>query len=414
METKQKGKLFYGWIVVALLFLMAAGPMVWLSNFFGYFQYPVCEELGCSYVQFNLCSTASTVVGVLFGVFLSAKVAMGKTRFWVLGGGILAGVCLYLMGNANNIYVMIALFGLANIGFNAYAYIPLNVLIANWFVDKKGLATSIVMAGMGVGGMIFTPIVSNLIAESWRNAYHVSAYIVLGVPLVVSWFLKKPADMGLTPLMPKAAPAAEGAAPAAPAWEGITKKEALKTPAFYFYALMCICCGIVAAGVAIQLPTFFIENGIDYSSRMTIYSAASLVGLLCMGTVIDKLGIKVGGGLTGGLLIASMIALVLVPVSPVFSFVAVVLNPLGGCITSLGPPLLAGQVFGTKEYGAIYGLGNSMFMLGCMIGPVGAAAIRTLSGSYIAAWIAFAAVAALLIVSVFMAAAGGNKLRNKS
>jgi len=348
---------------------------------------------------------------VLFSMFVASKVAMGKTRFWMLGGGILAGVCLYLMGNANNIYLMIVLFGVANIGFNAYAYIPLNVLIANWFVDKKGLATSIVMAGMGVGGMIFTPIVSKLIAESWRNAYHVSGIIVLAVPLVVSWFLKKPADMGLTPLMPKAAPSEDKAAPAADTWEGLTKKEALKTPAFYFYALMCICCGIVAAGVAIQLPTYFTENGIDYSSRMTVYSACSLIGLLCMGTVIDKLGIKVGGALTGSLLMAAMVALILVPVNPVFSFVAVILNPLGGCITSLGPPLLAGQVFGMKEYGGIYGLGNSMFMLGCMIGPVGAASIRTLTGSYVAAWITFAVVALLLIVCVFLAKANGDKLR---
>lgn len=414
METKQKSKFFYGWIVVACLFLMAAGPMVWMSNFFGYFQYPVCEELGCSYVQFNLASTASTVVGVIFGMTLASKVSMGKTRYWMLGGGILGGVCLYLMGNCNNIYLMIVLFAVGNIGFNAYAYIPLNVLIANWFVDKRGLATSIAMSGLGIGGMIFTPVVSGLIAESWRNAYHVTGIIILAVPLVVTWFLKKPQEMGLTPLLSKEAPAADQVQEgAAPAWEGVSKKNALKSSAFYFYAVACICCGVVAAGVAIQLPTFFIESGIDYSSRMTVYSAASLVGLLAMGPIIDKLGLKFGGALTGGLLAASMICLILVPNNPTFSYAAVILNPLGGCITSLAPPLIAGQVFGMKDYGGIYGLGNSCFMIGCMIGPIMAATIRTASGSYLGAWIVFAVVSVLLIVCIFGSSAAGAKLRKR-
>ena len=93
MAEKTKGKLFYGWVVVALLFLMAAGPMVWLSNFFGYFQYPVCEELGCSYVQFNLCSTASTVVGVLFSMFVTDFPMSFST-----GSIVLAITCSTLIG----------------------------------------------------------------------------------------------------------------------------------------------------------------------------------------------------------------------------------------------------------------------------------------------------------------------------
>lgn len=415
MEKTKTGKIFYGWIVVALLFLMAAGPMVWLSNFFGYFQYPVCEDLGCSYVEFNLCSTASTVVGVLFSMFLASKVSVGKTRYWMLGGGILGGVCLYLMGNCSNITMMIVLFGIANIGFNAFAYIPLNVMIANWFVDKRGVATSIAMAGMSIGGMVFTPVVSKLIAESWRNAYHVSGIIVFVVPLLVFWFMKKPDEMGMPPLMPKeTANDKTDQTAKADVWEGIARKEAFKSSAFYFYVAVCICCGIVAAGVAIQLPACFTENGIDYSSRMTIFNACSLVGLLAMGPIIDKLGLKFGGTLTGCLLMASMVFLILITKNPVFSYLAVIFNPLGCCITTLAPPLIAGQIFGMKDYGGIYGLGNSFFMVGCMIGPLMAASIRTATGSFVMAWTGFAVISAVLIVCVLGCCVSGAKLRQKA
>lgn len=412
MENTQK-KPFRGWLIVALLFLVAAGPMVWLSNFFGYFQYPVCADLGCTYAEFSLASTASTVVSVLFSALLATKVAAGKTRYWMLAGGIIGGVCLYLMGNCNNVRLIILLFGIANIGCCMYSYIPINVLIANWFVDKRGAATSIVMAGMNIGGMLFTPVVSKLIAESWRNAYHVSGLIVLIVPLIVTWFLKKPDELGQTPLMPKEVKTAEGEAQPAAAWEGATKKEALKSAAFWFYALTCLCCGMIAAGVAVQLPTFFTENGIDYASRMTIFNAAGLVGLLAMGPIIDKLGIKTGGALTGILLAASMVCLMLITKNPGMSVAAVILNPLGTCITTLGPPLLAGRLFGMKDYGGLYGLGNACFMGGCMIGPILAATIRTVSGSYNAAWIVLGIAAVVIIIGIFASIGASAKLRKQ-
>jgi len=370
---------------------------------------PVCADLGCNYVQFNLCSTASTIAGVLFSVFLAGKLSAGKTRYWMLVGGVAAGICIFLMGNTSNIWLIIMLFGVGNFAFCAITYVPINVLIANWFVDKRAMATSIVMSGLGIGGMIFTPVATKMINASWRNAYHITGIIVTTVALTVTWFLKKPQEMNLTPLILKKSVLAEEKK--TPTWAGLTKAEALKTGAFYMYALFCICCGMIAAGVSIQLPTFFTESGLDYASRMSIYNFSSLIGLLVMGRVIDKLGIKAGGTLAGGLLIAAMICLVFVPRFSFVSYLAVILNPLGGCITSLGPPLLAGQTFGMKEYGGIYGLGHTCFSLGCLIGPLLASTLRTVSGNYMSAWIIFAIVAVVMIFSVFTCTSAGKKLQ---
>lgn len=409
-QDNKKGKLFYGWIVVICLFLMSMGPIVWLSNFYGYYQYAVCEELGCSYVQFNLGSTAATIVGMLFSVFLASKVATTKTRYWMLGGGILCGVCLYLVGNCNNIYTLIAVYALGNLGYHAYALVPVNVLISKWFVDKRATVTSIVMAGMSVGGIIFTPVVSSLISKSWRLGFHVTGIVILVVPLILTWFLKSPEEMGLSPLMPKETAKDTATKETAAVWEGVSKKDALKSSAFYFYAIVCICCGLIGAGVMIQIPTFFIENGIDYSSRMTVYNVFGLIGLLVMGRVFDKLGLKAGGTITGLMLLLSMISLLLVGKYPVFSYVAMILNPLGGSITTLGPPLIAGNVFGMKDYGGIYGLGNTCFMFGCMLGPLLASTIRSISGSFNAAWIVFAALSIIIIICIFASTAAGKKL----
>ena len=60
------------------------------------------------------------------------------------------------------------------------ALIPVSMMITNWFAKKRGLAMSIAMAGIGVGGTIFSPIVTMLLEKyGWRHTYQIMALIVL-------------------------------------------------------------------------------------------------------------------------------------------------------------------------------------------------------------------------------------------
>ena len=54
MQAKRGGKFFYGWVVVITLFLVTMLPMVFISNFYSYYQVPICTEFGSSYVEFNI------------------------------------------------------------------------------------------------------------------------------------------------------------------------------------------------------------------------------------------------------------------------------------------------------------------------------------------------------------------------
>lgn len=40
------------------------------------------------------------------------------------------------------------------------AFIPMTILIARWFNDKRGIATSIAMTGIGIGGFILSPLLT--------------------------------------------------------------------------------------------------------------------------------------------------------------------------------------------------------------------------------------------------------------
>ena len=145
-----------------------------------------------------------------------------------------------------------------NFAFAAITYVPINILISQWFVDKKALVTSIVFTGSGVGGMVFSGMFAKVLADhGWRNGFRLTALICIITVLINFIFIRKtPAEKGQEPYRLKNAQAHQAAA-GAPVWAGLSKGEAVKTVPFYFYAGALICRGIVAAGVFTQVPDFF-------------------------------------------------------------------------------------------------------------------------------------------------------------
>lgn len=267
MQAKRGGKFFYGWVVVITLFLVTMLPMVFISNFYSYYQVPICTEFGSSYVEFNISNIASTVAGMAFSLFVAGFVTKGNTRLWMFIGGATAALAMLAQSYITSLWQLYITFFITNFALSSMTYVPINYIISRWFVDKKALVTSIVFTGSGLGGVLFSGLASGIIEDmGWRAGFRVTAAIVFGTALLVLLLVRKaPEDMGLEPY--RKAGAAESAAKSAAAsgWAGLSRGEAVKTGAFWLYALCLVCCGIVAAGVATQIPTYLIENGIDYA-----------------------------------------------------------------------------------------------------------------------------------------------------
>lgn len=411
-----KKKFFYGWIIVAALFLVTMLPMVFISNFFSYYQVPICEEFGCSYAEFNISNVASTIAGILFSLALASKVGKGRTRLFMLAGGLVAAAAIYFQSCITAVWQLYITFFAANFAFSAMTYVPINLIISNWFVDRKGLVTSIVFAGSGLGGMVFSSLAADIIANSgWRMGFRLTAIITAIVAVLVFLLVRKsPAEMGLEPYAKSSAGAQSyGESSAGPAddWPGLSKAEALRTGSFWLYAACLVCCGIVAAGVFTQVPTYLIENGVDYAPVMAVFNGVTVVGMVAIGPIIDKLGLKKGCVLTCLVAVVALICLMLVPqFGSAAAYACMIIIPFGAGITSLAPPLLTGSMFGYRDYSGIYGLGNSCFMIGCMIGPVLSSGLRDGTGSYQPAWIAMAAAYVLLAATAVLAASAAKKL----
>ena len=400
MQTEKK-KLFYGWIIVGCLFLITALPMVFQSNFFSYYQVPVSQDLGVDYVKFSTTNVFNTIAGMVFGIFLAGRVCAGRVRLAMVIGAVGVAVSCFVQSFVSQIWQFWCLGFVINIFMNCFTYTPINFIISRWFIDKKGLATSIVFAGGGVGGAVFSkPFATMLATHGWRYCYRFTGVLALVVVLFVALVIRKdPSEKGLQPLHKIDSDEAGGADAQAQMLVGLTKSEALKTVSFYFYAAAVVMIGMTAAGIMTHVPTFLIEAELDYASIMAIYSVGAIFAQLVVGTFYDKVGMTVGLAGNAAIGIIGLILLSLIhTLGSAIPFIAMLCLALGGCVASLGTPMLTGKCFGNKDFGAIYGLGNTLFMAGCMIGPMLSAAIREGTGNYITAWIIYMCIYASIFV----------------
>jgi MFS family permease len=125
------------------------------------------------------------------------------TRKPMIVGLILATAGLALMSTATQVWHLYIFFGvLTGIGVALGHFLPVSTMVTFWFYRKRSLAIGILMAGVGVGTLVMSPIIARLIASlGWRNAWLVLAGIVFTLCAIPSaiFVRNRPEDIGLLP-----------------------------------------------------------------------------------------------------------------------------------------------------------------------------------------------------------------------
>lgn len=411
-----KGKIFYGWFVILGCFILLCVPSVFICSAWAYYQVPIVESFGINYVTFSTSNMFATIATMAFSLLMASKMAVGKTRRYILIGGVIASLSFACIGFATQMWHIYVLTAVANFALAATMYVPANILISNWFIDRKGLVTSLCYSGSCVGGVLFTNLIAGMIAKNgWQYSIFVSGIISVIATLIACLLIRKsPEEMGVEPYRVKKElqedPNTQDV-PSTAQWLGLTKAEALKTKVFWIMAAFAICGGLLASGIISQIPTYLTEVGMDYSGVMVVYSAICILSSLSMGPLFDKIGLGKGVALCAVINVLACICLILTPNTKFLAYVAVTLWAFGSTAGSIAPPLLIGNVFGTRDMGGIFGLINFFFYGGCMIGAILSSGVRTATGSYAIAWMVFIVVAILQIVTAALSLSAGKKLK---
>lgn len=405
----KKGKIFYGWWIVlgAAIVLAVMGPAsVAVANLF---QTPVTEEFGISNSQFAISNSFVLGVGIFLSPYISQKLAKGNFKLVYAIGVIVYALAYMGFGLAPNIYVFYLLSLLVGFGYMTTTIIPVSMLINNWFVAKRGLALSLALSGLGIGGVVFSQILTPLIINiGWRQTYLIYGVIMLLVtlPIVLFVFKLKPEMMNLTAY---GAEKLEDSSTNGSAEEQAQSKQQTGakmgvTPFFILLLVGAVLVGIVNNGGLGQFPpVLYGMHGPTVGAMIvSIYSAVGIAGKIILGNLNDRYGTVVSI-LYASVMLAITYFIMVFAGNIVLAIVAAVLFGLGNAIGTVAPPLITSSIYSAEDFPKAYGYVQSGVQLGMTVGSLVAAGIADLTGTYTVSWITLSVASVLVAVSWILA-----------
>jgi len=388
MANKSQTGIFYGWVIVAVGFVVLM--VLWGFQYsYGIFFESLCKE-------FNWTRTMVSGAYSVFMVFHCALypvagIANDKygPRMSLLLCALLMSTGFALMSRINAPWQLYMAYGVVLGGGISFAFLPVTSAVTHWFVKRRGMALGITTAGIGMGTLALAPFAQFLIFKfDWRVSYLIIAGLVLIIVLPISRLVRlNPSEKGLLPYGAEETIARKTNDSLA-SMADFTAKEALKERAFWILFLVDAFHIMAVQTIMLHLKTCATDVGISPMVAATILGAvggASVLGRIAMGSASDRIGRR-EAYLINLFLMAIMMLWVIKAKQPwqFFLFSTIFGFGYGGCVP-LGPAII-GDWFGTKYHGSILGVLTLSGAIGG-IGPVMAGHIYDVTGNYNLAFI---------------------------
>ncbi|MFC1979711.1 MFS transporter [Chloroflexota bacterium] len=390
-----KPGIFYGYIIAIVAFFIM---FVFLGTYgaFGVFFKPILTEFGWTRAMTSGAFSLSLIIGGLLGVIAGRLTDKFGPRPVMTGCGFLLALGYLLMSQINSIWQLYLFFGIIiGIGM-AGVWISMMSTIARWFVRRRSLMTGLVVAGVGIGGLIGPLVANHLISiYDWRTAYITLGITVLITVIPAAQFLRRAPTQEELIAHNQNENKENGL-------ESDTKSlsfhEAVHTRQFWLFTTMVFCFGFCLFAIRVHIAPHATELGFSSATAATVLAAIGGVGIIgnaTLGSTGDRLGNRQVFIISFILMAASLFWLLpAVEVWNLYLFAGVFGIARGG-LDSVESPLIA-ELFGLESHGLIYGVITLGFTIGGAMGPVIAGYIFDVTGSYQLAF----------LISAFVATAG--------
>lgn len=410
----RRPRFYYGWLIVWLSFGTLAFHVVTRFSF-GIFQVPLIEEFGWSRGLLSGAFSLSMAVYALGSPLAGSLLEKKGPRALMPWGSVLLGatfIACFFIGSIWHVYLLIGLFG--GFGLSLSGFSTHSAIIPRWFVRKRGRATGIALAGIGIGILVLAPLIERLIASvGWRFTYLIYGLIVLCAVAPTGFLLLRdaPEDVGQGP---------DGEAPRTPeelarsgigdGGEGKGVREvflAVKGDVrFWCLILMVFSIGLNNNTIMSQLQLYLVDIEYGTAFAAVIFGAVGFIrtlGSVGGGWVGDIIGRGRGVALSAMVVAAGLALLILIPrlgggVLPGYAFALVYGVGIGGMSACYSA--LAGDCFGGRTYGVIIGFMEICYGLGGVVGPPFAGFMFDYAKSY---FIPFTTIIVFMFISTGLA-----------
>ena len=414
-DLKSSGK--FAWVLVLGLGLMSAGTTGSYSVVAGCFMTPVCDDLGIDYNMFSYYFTA-TLVGIAVAMMFVGKILPKVVGRWT---HVAVAVVLLAAGAAMAFYSNVWLFLLSGLvigfGMSFTTGLCMSAVIDQWFRKKAGLAIGLAWAVNSVYMVVMSPVITAVIESvGWRNGYLVLAAVsaVLVIPSIVFIIRFKPSDKGMLPYgYGEESDAAEEGGAEVAATRGVPFRMAVKSPAFIACVLF-LCFVQITVCMNQLFPTYAVEVGLGAMTGSIMVSSASLFDIFlnpAVGSACDKLGSFKALVLWTVVSIVSFVMLICSAGVPWLTIVGAGVNDVMYVVAGSGLTCLLMSVFGSRDYGRIFGIVCGVAYIAGAFGMPIMTAVYSATGTFNAVFGLCIAMNVAIIALLFVIKATSKKLQ---
>jgi sugar phosphate permease len=298
---------------------------------------------------------------------------------------------------------------IAGLGFSVGGLLPLQAVVANWFVRKRSLATAVLLSSGGFGGLLASYLFSHLIERvglDWQNVWLlISAFSFVLAMLTLLLVRNNPEELGQKPdgiprpvkVNTSYKPVRQKVHQTDVEW---TFKDVMRSPSVWFIFVgslgMAISFEFAAAYGVIHLMDIGFPNVVA-SVSVGILALFAIIGRLLTGYLGSRVELRLIM-VAGSTLIGLGCLLVLSPQSSAMIQLYALLTGLGQGLVFVALFTVIPNYYGTKVVPSVFAVlmpFTSLAIAGVIfLGGI----IRTNTGSYVAGFV-------LCVVIAFVAAA---------
>ena len=379
--TSSKPKFFYGWYIVGTGFLTNIASAFALASTLSIFLKPLTAELGISRGVFSLLRSGEGIIGALSAPFVGNLVDRHGGRWLIAIGTAIVAAGYFVLGHVDTFtqFALVRL-SLVTLGDAMMGSMVVNIVIAQWFLRRRGRAFAISSMGIGFAKVCMPIVAASLIVWfGWRQTWVVFGLVtlVLGVVPALLFIRRSPEEMGLLPdgsEEPVASTAKQNRAAADATtnqdleW---TRAEAMRTRTFW---LLVITFGIASVGVTgLNLHVYPYVTDLGHpplvaATVMSVIASMQLFSPLAWGFFAEHVDVRIAAMLR---FVIQGIGLGLAMLTPSLFclYAGFFLYGIGLGGNMVLPEVLWANYFGRRSLGKVRGLGLLISQVMAAAGP---------------------------------------------
>ena len=275
------------------LLILAAGFLILFfsggSRFaFGLMLKPMSEELDVSRSTLSAAFTMFMVVSAVAMPFVGRLVDNWSLRGTIAIGAVIGAAGLAMMGQVQSPWQVFVVYGIVYaLGNSGTSIAPVVVMVSQWFVERRGVATSVAVSGNAIGQLVIVAaLASALAAIGWQASFTILAIINAAILLPIVLLVVRPGP-------------SQGGAPAPdtpgdePAPQPLTLKQALSSRPYLLLVGIYTICGFQDFFVAFHIVAFAQDQGVGdvlAGNLLAWMGVMGLLGVLVAGVMADAFG----------------------------------------------------------------------------------------------------------------------------